>query len=100
MDSHLPIKAWAEEDRPREKLLLKGKHSLSEVELIAILIGSGNADETAVDLARRIYSECSNDLSLLGRMNALELQKFKGIGGVKAISIIEKPFIFIFRAVG
>ena len=79
MDSHLSIKAWAEEDRPREKLLLKGRHSLSDAELIAILIGSGNAGETAVDLARRILGANSNDLNLLGRVNVMELQKFKGI---------------------
>lgn len=88
MDSHLPIKAWAEEDRPREKLLLKGKHSLTDVELIAILISTGNAGETAVDLARRILSDNSNDLSLLGRINVQELQKFKGIGEAKAVSIV------------
>ena len=88
MDTHLPIKAWAEEDRPREKLLLKGKHSLTDAELVAILIGTGNSGETAVDLARKILSGNSNDLSLLGRMNVQELQKFKGIGEAKAITII------------
>ena len=88
MDSHLSIKAWAEEDRPREKLLLKGRHSLSDAELIAILIGSGNAGETAVDLARRILSANSNDLNLLGRVNVMELQKFKGIGEAKAVTIV------------
>ena len=88
MESHLPLKAWAEEDRPREKLLLKGKHSLTDVELIAILISTGNAGETAVDLARRILSGSLNDLSLLGRANVQELQKFKGIGEAKAITIV------------
>jgi DNA repair protein RadC len=88
MDTHLSLKTWAEEDRPREKLLLKGKQSLSDAELIAILIGSGNLKETAVDLARRILSSSSNDLNVLGKMNALELQKFKGIGEAKAITII------------
>jgi DNA repair protein RadC len=88
MDSHLPIKAWAEEDRPREKLLLRGKHSLTEAELIAILISTGSANETAVDVARRILSSCSNDLNALGRMNVPELKKFKGIGEAKALSIV------------
>ena len=88
MDSHLSIKAWAEEDRPREKLLLKGRHSLSDAELIAILIGTGNAGETAVDLARRILGANSNDLNLLGRVNVMELQKFKGIGEAKAVTIV------------
>ena len=88
MDSHLPIKAWAEEDRPREKLLLKGKHSLTDAELIAILIGTGNSGETAVDLARKILSGNSNDLNFLGKMNVQELQKYKGIGQAKAVTIV------------
>ena len=88
MDSHLPIKAWAEEDRPREKLLLKGKHSLTDAELIAILIGTGNSGETAVDLARKILSGNSNDLGFLGKMNVQELQKYKGIGQAKAVTIV------------
>lgn len=88
MDSHLTLKAWAEEDRPREKLLLKGKHSLTDAELIAILIGSGNLQETAVDLSRRILSEIANDLNQLGKMNVAELKKFKGIGEAKAVTIV------------
>lgn len=88
MDSHLPIKAWAEEDRPREKLLLKGKHSLTDAELIAILIGTGNSGETAVDLARKILSGNSNDLNFLGKMNVQELQRYKGIGQAKAVTIV------------
>ena len=88
MDSHLPIKAWAEEDRPREKLLLKGKHSLTDAELVAILIGTGNSGETAVDLARKILSGNSNDLSFLGKMNVQELQIYKGIGQAKAVTIV------------
>jgi len=88
MDTHLSIKSWAEEDRPREKLLLKGKHTLTDAELIAILIGTGNTGETAVDLARKILSGNSNDLNLLGRMNVMELQKFKGIGEAKAVAIV------------
>ena len=57
METRLSIKSWAEEDRPREKLLQKGKHSLSDAELLAILIGSGNAEETAVELARKILTQ-------------------------------------------
>ncbi len=82
------IKAWAEEDRPREKLLLKGKAALSDAELIAIIIGSGNEKETAVDVAKRILSSVGNNLNELGRLDVEALKKFKGIGEAKAISII------------
>jgi len=88
MENHLTIKAWAEEDRPREKLLLKGKHSLTDAELVAILIGTGSAEETAVDLARRILTDNSNDLNSLGKLNVHELKIFKGIGEAKAVSIV------------
>jgi DNA repair protein RadC len=84
---HIPIRSWAEEDRPREKLLLKGRHSLSDAELLAILIGSGNAKETAVDVARRMLNECENDLHKLSRLNVADLKKVKGIGEAKAIRI-------------
>lgn len=87
IDKHLGIKAWAEEDRPREKLLLKGKTTLSDAELIAILIGSGSRDESAVDLSKRILSSASNNLNQLGKVSVVELQKFNGIGEAKAISI-------------
>tara|TARA_R110002049_G_scaffold202300_7_gene372828 strand:- start:4389 stop:5087 length:699 start_codon:yes stop_codon:yes gene_type:complete len=87
IEKHLGIKAWAEEDRPREKLLLKGKTTLSDAELIAILIGSGSRDESAVDLSKRILSSASNNLNQLGKVSIVELQKFKGIGEAKAISI-------------
>lgn len=82
------IKSWAEEDRPREKLLLKGRQSLSDAELLAILIGSGNAKETAVDLCRRILKDCANDLHALGQKEVNDLIAFKGIGEAKAITII------------
>lgn len=88
MDSHLTIKSWAEEDRPREKLLLRGKHSLTDAELIAILIGTGNTGETAVDLSRRLLTEVGHDLSQLSKLNVAELKKIKGIGEAKAVSII------------
>ena len=83
----LNIKAWAEEDRPREKLLNKGRNALSDAELIAILIGSGNRNETAVELSKRILASIENDLNKLGRMSIKELMQFKGIGEAKAISI-------------
>lgn len=85
---NIGIKAWAEEDRPREKLMLKGKFNLTEAELIAILIGSGNRDETAVALAQRILNTSKNNLKALGRLGLEELTAFKGIGEAKAISII------------
>lgn len=85
----LTIKSWAEEDRPREKLLLKGKHVLSDAELIAILISSGNTEETAVELSKRILSKAENNLNELGKMTVKDLTVgFKGIGEAKAISII------------
>jgi DNA repair protein RadC len=82
------IKSWAEDDRPREKMLLKGKIALSDAELIAILIGSGNRDESAVALAKRILASINNNLNTLGKLTVLDLTKFKGIGEAKAISII------------
>ena len=82
------IKSWAEEDRPREKLLDKGRHVLTEAELIAILIGSGSKDETAVELSKRILSSVGNNLNELGKLTVQELKMFKGIGDAKAISII------------
>lgn len=82
------IKSWAEDDRPREKLLLKGKAALSDAELIAILLGSGSRNETAVDLAKRILQSVNGNLNELGRLGVPELTKFKGIGEAKAISII------------
>lgn len=82
------IKSWAEEDRPREKLLLQGRRSLTDAELIAILIGSGSRNETAVELSKRILSSHRNDLDQLGRLSVQELSRFKGIGEAKAIAII------------
>lgn len=84
----LSIKSWAEDDRPREKLLLKGKTALSDAELVAILIGSGNRNESAVDLSKRILNSINNNLNKLGKLTVSDLQKFKGIGEAKAISII------------
>ena len=84
----MKIKEWAEEDRPREKMLLKGIASLSDAELLAILIGSGNNSETAVQLSQRILSSVDNNLNALGKLSIKELTtKFKGMGTVKAILI-------------
>lgn len=83
----MTIKAWAEADRPREKLLLKGKHSLSDAELIAILLGSGSREQTAVDLAKSILQSVDNNLFELGKRSLSELMKFKGVGEAKAITI-------------
>jgi len=85
---NLTIKTWAEEDRPREKLTLKGKSALSHAELIAILIGSGNKNESAVELSKKILASINNDLNKLGKLTVSDLTKFIGIGEAKAISII------------
>jgi DNA repair protein RadC len=82
------IKHWSEDDRPREKLVLKGKPSLSDAELIAILIGSGNREESAVELSKRILKSVSDNLIELSRLTVSDLEKFKGIGEAKAITII------------
>lgn len=83
-----PINAWADDDRPREKLMLKGKCALSDAELIAILIGSGNKEESAIDLSRRILQATESSLAELARQSVLSLQRFKGIGEAKAIAIV------------
>ena len=84
---HLRISCWAEEDRPREKLLLKGKSTLSDAELIAILIGSGTREISAVDLGRSILSEVNWDLNQLSKLTIQDLTRFKGIGTAKAVTI-------------
>ncbi len=81
------IKSWAEEDRPREKLLLKGKQNLTDAELLAIIIGSGSRNETAVDLAKRLLISVDNNLEKLARLSVRDLMVFKGIGEAKAISM-------------
>lgn len=82
------IKNWSDDDKPREKLLLKGKESLSNAELIAILIGSGSRDESAVALSQRILQVSHNQLNTLGKKTVQELMEFKGIGEAKAITIV------------
>lgn len=84
----LPITAWNLDDRPREKLISKGSDSLSDSELIAILIGSGNRQESAVGLSKRILASVNNNLNELARLSISQLTNFKGIGEAKAIAII------------
>ncbi|MFV0248268.1 MAG: RadC family protein [Tenacibaculum sp.] len=84
----MPIKTWAFDDRPREKMLNKGKNALSDAELIAILIGSGSRDESAVELSKRILKHAGNNLNKLSKLSVEELKEFKGIGEAKAISIV------------
>ena len=86
-EGSLSIKSWAEEDRPREKFALKGKSTLSDAELVAILIGSGNTEESAVELSKRILASVDNNLNELGKTDLAELMEFKGIGEAKAITI-------------
>lgn len=82
------IKNWASGDQPREKLIAKGRVALSDAELIAILIGTGNSKESAVDLSKRILSSTGNNLNHLGKLSLQQLTSFKGIGEAKAVSII------------
>jgi len=84
---YTPINQWAEDDRPREKFLLKGKSSLSDSELLAILIGSGSRNESAVQLCQRILFSVDNNLNQLGKLSIQKLTEFKGIGEAKAITI-------------
>lgn len=86
--TNLPINQWKEDDRPREKMLSKGRDSLSDAELVAILIGSGNRQESAVDLSKRILASVNNNLNELASLSISDLMKFKGVGEAKAISII------------
>lgn len=85
--TYFPITDWSEEDRPREKLMLKGKKVLSNAELIAVLIGSGSRNESAVDLGKRILSSVGN-INSLGKLSISQLMSFKGIGEAKAVTII------------
>ena len=103
--ARLNIKQWAEDDRPREKLMQKGAAALSNAELLAILIGAGSGDETAVALMKRLLSDCGNRLKTLGRMSLEELtgnveaedpktgkkklaRRYKGLGEAKAVTIM------------
>lgn len=85
--SSFSIKNWSQDDQPREKLRDKGKASLSDAELVAILIGSGSRDESAVDLCKRILASVDHNLNALGKLSIKQLMDFKGIGEAKAITI-------------
>ncbi|MBX2902000.1 MAG: DNA repair protein RadC [Chitinophagales bacterium] len=82
------IKSWAEADRPREKLLLKGKEALSDAELLAIILGSGSGSESAVDVAKNLLHSTQNSLLELAKRDVNALKKFKGIGDAKAVAIV------------
>lgn len=88
IQTKLSIKDWAIDDRPREKLAMQGARSLSDAELLAIILGSGSRSETAVELARRILSSLDNNLVELGKCDRQQLMRFKGVGEAKAINII------------
>ncbi len=87
-ENKLNIKAWAEEDRPREKLITRGRQSLSDAELLAILIRSGSHEETAVALCQRLLRDFDQDLNALGKLSVGQLTRYKGIGTAKALSIV------------
>lgn len=84
----LNINQWAEEDRPREKMMRKGAETLSDAELLAILIGSGNTEESAVALMQRVLSCCNNNLNQLGKWEVRDFARFKGLGPAKSITIL------------
>lgn len=87
-NTSFPIRSWSEEDRPREKLMSKGKSVLTDAELIAILIGSGSRNETAVSLSQRLLNASSNNLNAFGKVSVTQLMTFKGIGEAKAITLV------------
>jgi DNA repair protein RadC len=87
-NKRLTIKSWAEEDRPREKMAAKGASALSDAELVAIILGSGTREMTAVDSAKNLLNSIDNDLNRLGKMSIRDLQKFKGIGAARAITVV------------
>lgn len=82
------INEWAEEDRPREKLMARGAAALTDAELLAILIGSGSSNETAVDLMRRVLADCDGRLKRLGRLKLEDLTAYKGMGPAKAVTLM------------
>jgi DNA repair protein RadC len=87
ISKHITIKSLAEDDRPREKLLASGRQTLSDAELIAIVLGSGNKEETAVQLAQRMLSDNQNNINQIAKLSINDYKKYKGIGTVKAINI-------------
>lgn len=88
MKNNLTIKCWAEDDRPREKMILKGRTALSDAELLAIILGSGSRQQTAVELAQELLISSENDLSRFSKLSLNDLQKFKGVGEAKAVSVL------------
>ena len=88
--SKLSINQWAEDDRPREKMMRLGAQALSNAELLAILIGSGSPEESAVDLMKRVLNDCNNNLNSLGKMSIGQLTSgnYKGLGPAKAVTIL------------
>jgi DNA repair protein RadC len=87
-DNRLPIRQWAEDDRPREKLRLKGKNALSDAELLAILLGSGTREESALDLAKHVLRKAGDNLIELSRFGMEELTAFRGIGEARAVILL------------
>ena len=88
LNSKLSIPRWAKEDRPREKMAELGTEALSNAELLAILIGSGSTEESAVDLMKKVLADCNNNLNSLGKKTIHDLMQYKGIGEAKAITIL------------
>lgn len=88
MKNNLSIKSWAEDDRPREKLILKGKNALSDAELLAIILGSGSRNQTAVELAQELLHQSENNLTIFSKCSLYDLKKFKGVGEAKAVGVI------------
>ncbi len=84
----LNIKQWAEDDRPREKMASKGAAALSDAELLAILIGSGNAEESAVALMQRVMADCEGDLNRLGKWEVNDFLRYKGMGPAKSLTVM------------
>lgn len=84
----LSINQWAQEDRPREKMMEKGASALSDAELLAILIGSGNTEESAVELMRRLLSACDNNLNSLAKWGVADYSRFKGMGPAKSVTVM------------
>ncbi len=85
---NLPIRQWAEDDRPREKMMMKGRNALSDAELLAILIGSGTREDSALDVARRVLSSVNDNLAELARLGLADLVRHKGIGEARAITLM------------
>lgn len=88
MKTSITIKSWAESDRPREKLIQLGRHNLSDAELLAILLGTGTASKSALDLSKELLWANANDLSQLGKQSLHDLKEIKGIGNAKAITLL------------